>query len=269
MSNKNIPNTEPVSTLDSDASVLNGTKSSTLKSSPLFGWLYAGTDLLSAKLDQAAGVVSQKIDETHETINAMQVKGLEVEGELRRTLNPFAIVDAAQKLVSSTPLFSALSGGQKRQQKEHQLEVLNAKVDLLVEQVALLAAKEAAQKAAKASSTAEKSTVNKAKTNDSVANSEAVKEDVKTTSTRSTAKSSATGTRARKTVSSKASTKPAAAKTSSTAKQNTARKTSQSASAKSSTRKTTAAKPAASADTKSAAKDDSGAKATTSNKTND
>ena len=77
----------------------------------------------------------------------MQAKGLEVESELRRTLNPFALVDAAQKLVASTPLFSAFSGGQKRQQKEQQLELLSAKVDLLVEQVALLAAKEAAKKA--------------------------------------------------------------------------------------------------------------------------
>ncbi len=121
MSNKNIPNSESVSTVDKDSSVLNSTASSPLKSSPLFGWLYAGSDLLSAKLDHAAGVVSQKIDDTQETINAMQAKGLEVESELKRTLNPFAIVDAAQKLVASTPLFSAFSGGQKRQQKEQQL----------------------------------------------------------------------------------------------------------------------------------------------------
>ena len=147
MSNKKIPSTESVSTVDQDSSVLNGTATSPLKSSPLFGWLYAGSDLLSAKLDHAAGVVSQKIDDTQETINSMQAKGLEVESELRRTLNPFALVDAAQKLVASTPLFSAFSGGQKRQQKEQQLELLSAKVDLLVEQVALLAAKEAAKKA--------------------------------------------------------------------------------------------------------------------------
>ena len=147
MSNKKISSTESVSTVDQDSSVLNGTATSPLKSSPLFGWLYAGSDLLSAKLDHAAGVVSQKIDDTQETINSMQAKGLEVESELRRTLNPFALVDAAQKLVASTPLFSAFSGGQKRQQKEQQLELLSAKVDLLVEQVALLAAKEAAKKA--------------------------------------------------------------------------------------------------------------------------
>ena len=146
MSNKNIPNREAMPVVQRESTTLNGTTPSSLKSSPLFGWLFAGSDLLSAKLDQAAGVVSQKIDNTQETINAMQAKGLEVESELRRTLNPFALVDTAQKLVASTPLFSALSGGQKRQQKEQQLEMLSAKVDLLVEQVALLAAKEAAKK---------------------------------------------------------------------------------------------------------------------------
>ena len=145
MSNKNTPNSKSVSALDSNSTARNGIAATPIKSSPLFGWLYAGTDLLSAKLDQVAGMVSQRIDDTHETINAMQTKGLEVESELRQTLNPFAIVDSAQKLVSSTPLFSMFSGGQKRQQKEQQLEALNAKVDLLVEQVALLAAKEAAK----------------------------------------------------------------------------------------------------------------------------
>ena len=111
MSTKTIPNTTSPTTVDKDSTAANGTAPSPFKSSPLFGWLYAGTDLISAKLDQAAGMVSQKIDETQENINAMQAKGLEVESELRQTLNPFALVDAAQKFVSSTPLFSVFSGG--------------------------------------------------------------------------------------------------------------------------------------------------------------
>ena len=104
MSNKNTPNSKSVSALDSNSTARNGIAATPIKSSPLFGWLYAGTDLLSAKLDQVAGMVSQRIDDTHETINAMQTKGLEVESELRQTLNPFAIVDSAQKLVSSTTM---------------------------------------------------------------------------------------------------------------------------------------------------------------------
>ncbi len=225
MSNKNIPNPEAVPVVERELTTLNGTSASPLKSSPLFGWLFAGSDLLSAKLEQAAGVVSQKIDDTQETINAMQVKGLEVESELRRTLNPFALVDTAQKLVASTPLFSALSGGQKRQQKEQQLEMLSAKVDLLVEQVALLAAKEAAKKV-DAASTASKAAAPEKKA-------------TKSTPAKSSSASSST-TRTRKT----SSAKPATTSTSTTKKASTGtagkRTAAKSTAAKSTARKTTA-----------------------------
>ena len=234
MSNKKIPSTESVSTVDQDSSVLNGTATSPLKSSPLFGWLYAGSDLLSAKLDHAAGVVSQKIDDTQETINSMQAKGLEVESELRRTLNPFALVDAAQKLVASTPLFSAFSGGQKRQQKEQQLELLSAKVDLLVEQVALLAAKEAAKKA-EAKSAASKTAA------------------PKNTSSKSTQATRSTSTKSSSTASSisrarKANTTKSAPASSSTTKKASAGTTNKRTAAKSTTTKSAAQKKAASAE---------------------
>ena len=238
MSNKKIPSTESVSTVDQDSSVLNGTATSPLKSSPLFGWLYAGSDLLSAKLDHAAGVVSQKIDDTQETINSMQAKGLEVESELRRTLNPFALVDAAQKLVASTPLFSAFSGGQKRQQKEQQLELLSAKVDLLVEQVALLAAKEAAKKA-EAKSAVSKTAAPK---NTSPKSTQATR--AATTKPSSTASSTS---RARK-----ASTTKSASASSSTTKKASAGTTNKRTAAKSTTAKSAAQKKAASAEATSA-----------------
>ena len=238
MSNKKIPSTESVSTVDQDSSVLNGTATSPLKSSPLFGWLYAGSDLLSAKLDHAAGVVSQKIDDTQETINSMQAKGLEVESELRRTLNPFALVDAAQKLVASTPLFSAFSGGQKRQQKEQQLELLSAKVDLLVEQVALLAAKEAAKKA-EAKSAASKTAAPK---NTSPKSTQATR----STSTKSSSTASSTS-RARK-----ANTTKSASASSSTTKKASAGTTNKRTAAKSTTTKSAAQKKAASAEATSA-----------------
>ena len=231
MSNKNIPNPEAMPVVQRESTTLNGTTPSSLKSSPLFGWLFAGSDLLSAKLDQAAGVVSQKIDNTQETINAMQAKGLEVESELRRTLNPFALVDTAQKLVASTPLFSALSGGQKRQQKEQQLEMLSAKVDLLVEQVALLAAKEAAKKA-EVTSTASKATANK-----------------RTATKSSSAKSTTTGTRKSskaKTTTTTAASSPSATKKAATGTANK-RTVAKSTAAKSTARKTTASTKATSA----------------------
>lgn len=223
MSNKNIPNPEAVPVVETDSTTLNGTTVSPLKSSPLFGWLFAGSDLLSAKLDQAAGVVSQRIDDTHETINAMQFKGLEVESELRRTLNPFALVDTAQKLVASTPLFSALSGGQKRQKKEQQLEMLSAKVDLLVEQVALLAAKEAAKKA-EATSTASKATATKR----AASTSASAKSTTTSSTTTGTRKSKTAKTATTTAASSSSSTKKAATGTANkrTAAKSTAAKTS-------------------------------------------
>lgn len=230
MSNKNIPNPEVVPVAERKTTTLNGSNASPLKSSPLFGWLFAGSDLLSEKLDQAAGVVSQRIDDTHETINAMQVKGLEVESELRRTLNPFALVDTAQKLVASTPLFSALSGGQKRQQKEQQLEMLSAKVDLLVEQVALLAAKEAAKKAEATSATNKAAASKKPAPKTTATKSASAKSTTASSTTRGTNKSSTT----KSATTSSSSTKKAA---SGTANKRTAAK---STAAKSTVRKTTA-----------------------------
>jgi len=244
MSNKKIPSTESVSTVDQDSSVLNGTTTSPLKSSPLFGWLYAGSDLLSAKLDHAAGVVSQKIDDTQETINSMQAKGLEVESELRRTLNPFALVDTAQKLVASTPLFSAFSGGQKRQQKEQQLELLSAKVDLLVEQVALLAAKEAAKKA-EAKSAASKTAAPK---NTSPKSTQATR--AATTKPSSTASSTSRALKANTTKSATASSSMAKKASAGTTNKRTAAKST--STTKSTSTKSAAQKKAASAEATSA-----------------
>ena len=242
MSNKNIPNREAMPVVQRESTTLNGTTPSSLKSSPLFGWLFAGSDLLSAKLDQAAGVVSQKIDNTQETINAMQAKGLEVESELRRTLNPFALVDTAQKLVASTPLFSALSGGQKRQQKEQQLEMLSAKVDLLVEQVALLAAKEVAKKA-EVTSTASKATANKrtaTKSSSAKPTTTGTRKSSKAKTTTTTAASSpsatkkaATGTANKRTVAKSTAAKSTARKTTASTKASPAKSTTKSTSASS------------------------------------
>lgn len=207
MSNKNTPTTTNTgeTVTENPLVTINGTSSSSLKSSPLFGWLFAGSDLLSAKLDQAAGMVSQKIDDTHETIMAMQAKGMEVESELKRTLNPFSLVDTAQKLVTANPIFSVLSGGQKRQQKEQQLALLNAKVDLLVEQVALLAAKEAAAKV-------EKSTTKEEAPKASSTKRAPAKAKTTTTRTRATAAKTATPKTSTKTAASKATTGTSTAK---------------------------------------------------------
>jgi hypothetical protein len=126
-----------------------GSITTSLKSSPIFGWFYAGADMLSAELDQVAGLVSKQIDKTSETLQEMQSKGIEVEADLRRSFSPFLFFDAAQNLVKSTSVYSMLSGGQRQQRKAQQIDELSAKVDALVEQVALLAANEAVKQAEK------------------------------------------------------------------------------------------------------------------------
>ena len=121
------------------------------KSSPIFGWLTAGSDLLTAQLESVAQTVSDRLDDTHEIMLSMQEKGVQVEKELKQALPTGNLFSSVQGFVSSMPLFSLLSGGKNKAQKEQQLTALSHKVDLLIEQVALLAAKEAAQKSAQAS----------------------------------------------------------------------------------------------------------------------
>jgi len=121
------------------------------KSSPIFGWLTAGSDLLTAQLESVAQTVSDRLDDTHEIMLSMQDKGVQVENELKQALPKGSLFSSVQGFVSSMPLFSLLSGGKNNVQKEQQLTELSHKVDLLIEQVALLAAKEAAQKSAQAS----------------------------------------------------------------------------------------------------------------------
>lgn len=117
------------------------------KSSPFFGWLTAGADLITAQLESAANAVSQRLDDTHEAFESMQVKGKQVETELKQTWHPATVIDSAQQLVSTLPVVSMLFGNKRQTNRELQLDALSAKVDLLVEQVAILAAKQAAEKA--------------------------------------------------------------------------------------------------------------------------
>lgn len=115
------------------------------KSSPIFGWLVAGTDLFTSQIEDAAKTLNKKLDDTHAALDSLQIKGEEVEDNLKRKFNPFSVVDNAYELIKSSAFFSVLCGGKTRAKKEQQLDLLSAKVDLLVEQVALLAAKRAAE----------------------------------------------------------------------------------------------------------------------------
>lgn len=216
-----------------------------LKASPVFGWLFAGTDLLSSTLDQAAGLVSEKLDETHEAIQSMQDKGLEVESELKRVLNPFTWVDSAQQMVTSNPLLSLLPGAQKRQKKAQQIELLNAKVELLVEQVALLAAKEAAAKAKKAPTA-------KAEAKETAASTAPKTTAPKTASRSASTKRSTTKTAASKSTATKPTVSKAATAKSSSTKATTTRKRTTTATKASSSKEESTVQGTQSAENKSA-----------------
>lgn len=247
MTDKSTAQQTDVSTDSVTQELISSTNTNTniaaLKASPVFGWLFAGTDLLSSALDQAAGLVSQKLDETHEAIQSMQNKGLEVESELKRVLNPFAWMDSAQQVVTSNPLLSLLPGAQKRQKKAQQIELLNAKVELLVEQVALLAAKEAAAKAKKAPTA-------KAEAKETAATTAPKTTAPKKASRSTSTKRSTTKTAASKSTATKPTASNAATAKSSSAKATTTRK-----------RATTASRKATTATKASSAKGDSTAQA--------
>ena len=199
-----------------------GSITTSLKSSPIFGWFYAGADMLSAELDQVAGLVSKQIDKTSETLQEMQSKGIEVEADLRRSFSPFVFFDAAQNLVKSTSVYSVLSGGQKQQRKAQQIDELSAKVDALVEQVALLAAKEAVKQAEKKEApkrapvkTAPAKAATKASTTKTAASKASQGKTAASATVKATASKTATKATASKTAAKATATKPSAKATAS------------------------------------------------------
>ncbi|GGW94942.1 hypothetical protein [Alteromonas halophila] len=194
--------------------------------SPLLGWMSAGADLVSEQVEQVTDMVSKQLDATHALFEELQQRGESVDDQLRETLSPSSVFSSLQTLMMANPLFSLFSGSKKASVREQQLEVLSAKVDLLVEQVALLAAKKAAEQNASATpaktsagsaaqSTTKKSTSRKSSTaSKSTSGTSASKAGSQSTrkraSTSTTRKRSSTG--ASKTSSSSGTTKASATK---------------------------------------------------------
>ncbi len=123
-------------------------KNSEQRPSPFLGWFEAGADLLAAQLSKVTATVNHKIDESHQMFDELQHKGEDIDAKLRSTLNPQSVLNAIQDAVVHNPIVTAMTPGRSQQRvREAQLDVLSAKVDALVEHVALLAAKQAAAKA--------------------------------------------------------------------------------------------------------------------------
>ncbi|WP_414827885.1 hypothetical protein [Alteromonas sp. H39] len=116
--------------------------------SPLFGWLEAGSDMMAAQLSQVTDTVNKRIDETHALFEELQARGEVMDKQIKTQLSPSHMFSSFQELVMANPVFSLFSSDNRHNKREQQIDVLSAKVDLLIEQVALLAAKQAAEKKA-------------------------------------------------------------------------------------------------------------------------
>ncbi len=122
--------------------------------SPLFGWLEAGSDLMAAQLSEVTDTVNKRIDETHALFEELQARGEVMDKQIKTQLSPSHMFSSFQELVMANPVFSLFSSENSKNKREQQIDVLSAKVDLLIEQVALLAAKQAAEKKAEEKPTA-------------------------------------------------------------------------------------------------------------------
>ena len=129
--------------------------------SPIMGWFEAGIGLFTDQLNAANQQVQHKVDESQKTLDELAARGAEVEAQIRKTVDPSQWLELWRQspLHHWMPTFTT-----PRQKRAMQIEALSAKVDLLVEQVALLAAKQAAAKQAAAKAEEKPQTAAKPKT---------------------------------------------------------------------------------------------------------
>lgn len=117
---------------------------------PLTGWLEAGSELIAEQLAGVTKQVNTHIENQQRTLDELQVRGAVIDAKIKHALSPATVFDNVEQLVKANPLWSLVpSFNSKPSRRAMQLDALSAKVDLLVEQVALLAAKEAKVKAEK------------------------------------------------------------------------------------------------------------------------
>lgn len=117
----------------------------------LFGWLEAGVDVVNAQISQVTDIVNRQISSSQALFEELQKKGEEVDAQLREHYQPTRLFTALQEVVMANPLYQWLSWSpSKSKQRDQQLDKLSAKIDVLVEQVAQLAAVKAAAKKAQA-----------------------------------------------------------------------------------------------------------------------
>lgn len=132
------------------------------QNSSSFGWLGAGFSLVTDRVDAINQRVGNELSAINDNLTALSQRGEKVEAELCQRFRPVAtLVATKNKLKESAMPFGILDSinpfTSNNRKNDERLAVLSAKVDLLVEQVALLAAKEAtARQAAKKQAEAKK-----------------------------------------------------------------------------------------------------------------
>lgn len=141
-----------------------------------FGWLGAGFSLVTDRVDAINQRVGNELTAINDSLTALSQRGEQVEAALCKQFRPIAsLAQAKNKLQESSMPFGIFDSVNpfkaKSRKTDQRIALLSAKVDLLVEQVALLAAKEAtarqaakkkATAAAKAQTTAKEETATKA-----------------------------------------------------------------------------------------------------------
>ena len=117
---------------------------------PLTGWLEAGSELIAEQLAGVTKQVNTHIENQQRTLDELQARGAVIDAKIKHALSPATVFDNVEQMIKANPLWSLVpSFNSKPSRRAAQLDALSAKVDLLVEQVALLAAKEAKAKAEK------------------------------------------------------------------------------------------------------------------------
>lgn len=111
-------------------------------------WLSAGVGLIFSQVEDAMTSVNEFLNQSKETFEELQARGEKIDEKLRQSRQSTSFFGLAKDIVPNVPSFSFLPCQRAAEKRTQELDALSSKVDALIEQVALLAAKRAAQKVA-------------------------------------------------------------------------------------------------------------------------
>ncbi|GEM_PF-1644335 len=109
-------------------------------------WLSAGVGLIFSQVEDAMTSVNEFLNQSKSMFEELQARGEKIDEKLRQSRQSKSFLDMAKDIAPNVPSFSFLPCQRAAEKRTQDLEALSSKVDALIEQVALLAAKRAAQK---------------------------------------------------------------------------------------------------------------------------